>query len=103
MAAFEESFSIGKEPASRSTITRAFTFLAKFIIAKYLKQEVDDNLSVFVDQYSPCGLSIIEDIKTYHCQRQAFINFFFFLYTRFRASKAVLGARPCTLEIVPVK
>ena len=78
MAAFEESFSIGKEPASRSNITSAFTFLAKFIIAKYLKQEVDDNLSVFVDECNPGGLSIIEDIDL-SFQRKAFINYHFFV------------------------
>ena len=36
-----------QKPASRSTIMRALVFLAKFavIIAKYLKQEVHDNLT----------------------------------------------------------
>ena len=38
-----------------------------FIITKYLKQEGDDNLSVCVDEHSPCGLSITGDIKIYHC------------------------------------
>ena len=33
------------------------------ITAKYLKQEVDDDLSVCMDQGSPCGLSITGDIK----------------------------------------
>ena len=32
--------------------------LLNFVITKYLKQEVDDELSVFVDERSPCGLSI---------------------------------------------
>ena len=41
--------------------------LLNFIITKYLKQEVDDNLSVCVDDHSPCGLSITGDIKIYHC------------------------------------
>ena len=49
--------------ASRSTSTRAFAFLAKFISPKYLKQEVDDNLNVCVDERSPCGISI--NIKIY--------------------------------------
>ena len=34
-----------------------------FIITKYLKQEVDDDLSLCVVQLSPCGLSITGDIK----------------------------------------
>ena len=43
-----------------STTTRAFVFLAKFLkfyYHKYLKQEVDDNLSLCVVEHSPCGLS----------------------------------------------
>ena len=32
------------------------SFLQNFIITKYLKQEVDDDLSIFVDERSPCGL-----------------------------------------------
>ena len=39
--------------------------LLNFIITKYLKQEVDDNLSACVDERSPCGLSITGDIKIY--------------------------------------
>ena len=35
------------------------------IITKYLKQEVDDNLSPCVDERSPCGLSITGDINIY--------------------------------------
>ena len=54
-----------QEPASRSTTTTTFVFLAKFIIAKYLKQEVDDNLSIWMDEISPSGLSVTEDIKIY--------------------------------------
>ena len=42
------------------------SFLQNFIITKYLKQEVDD-LSVCVDERSPCGLSITGDIKIYQC------------------------------------
>ena len=34
------------------------SFLQNFIITKYLKQEVDDNLIVWVDERSPCDLSI---------------------------------------------
>ena len=33
--------------------------LQNFIITKYLKQEVDDNPSVCMDERSPCGFSII--------------------------------------------
>ena len=36
-----------------------------FAITKYLKQEVDDDLSVCVVERSPCGLSITGDIKIY--------------------------------------
>ena len=32
--------------------------LLNFVITKYLKQEVDNDLSVSVDERSPCGLSI---------------------------------------------
>ena len=43
------------------------SFLQNFIITKYLKQEVDDNLSVCVDECSLCDLSITGDIKIYQC------------------------------------
>ena len=56
-----------KGPISRSTTMRAFVFLAKFIIPKYLKQEVNDDLSISMDECSPCGLSIAGDIKIYQC------------------------------------
>ena len=39
--------------------------LLNFIITKYLKQEVNENLSVSMDECSPCGLSITGDIKIY--------------------------------------
>ena len=42
--------------------------LLNFIITKYLKQEVNDDLSVCVDESSPCGLSITGDIKIYQCR-----------------------------------
>ena len=42
-------------------------FLQNFIVTKYLKQEVDDDLSVCVDERSLCGLSITGDIKIYQC------------------------------------
>ena len=41
-------------------------FLQNFIITKYLKQEVDDNLSVCVDERSLCDLSVTGDIKIYN-------------------------------------
>ena len=34
------------------------SFLQNFINIKYLKQEVDDDLSVCMDDRSPCGLSM---------------------------------------------
>ena len=41
-------------------------FLQNFFITKYLKQEeVNDKLSLCVDERSPCGLSMTEDIKIY--------------------------------------
>ena len=39
--------------------------LLNFIITNYLKQKVNDNLTVCMDEHSPCGLSITEDIKIY--------------------------------------
>ena len=41
--------------------------LLNFIITKYLKQEVDDNLSVCVDECSQCALSLTGDIKICLC------------------------------------
>ena len=56
---------------------RAFVFLAKFIVAKYLKQEVTDNLSICLDKCSPCGLSVTRDIKIfqYHMICQSHIEY----------------------------
>ena len=42
-----------------------FSFLQNFINAKYLKQEVNEDLSICMDECSPCGLSITGDIKIY--------------------------------------
>ena len=39
--------------------------LQNFIIIKYLKQEVNDDLSVCREEHSPCGLSMTGDIKIY--------------------------------------
>ena len=41
--------------------------LLNFIITKYLKQEVDDNLCVNMDDGNPCGLSRTENRKIYQC------------------------------------
>ena len=41
--------------------------LLNFIITKYLKQEVDDDLSIYMDERSPCGLSMNEDVNIYRC------------------------------------
>ena len=60
-----------QEPSSRSTTMKLFVFLAKFLdfffITKYLKQEVNDDLSVYMGECSPCGLSVTGDIKIYQC------------------------------------
>ena len=48
-------------------LSRAIVFLAKFIIAKYLKQKFDDDCSVCVDEHSPCDLSITVDEKICQC------------------------------------
>ena len=36
---------------------------AEFYYRKYLKQDIDDDLSVCMDERSPCGLSITGDIS----------------------------------------
>ena len=41
--------------------------LLNFIITKYLKKEFVDDLSVDMDERSPCGLAVTGDIKIYHC------------------------------------
>ena len=41
--------------------------LLNFFITKYLKKEFDDDLTVGMDERSPCGLSVTEDIKIYQC------------------------------------
>ena len=41
--------------------------LLNFIITKYLKQEVDDDLSVCMDERSACGISVTKDTKIYQC------------------------------------
>ena len=59
-----------QEPARTSSTARAFVFLAKFVEFYYLKifeKEVNNDLSVCVDECSPCGLSLSGDIKIYEC------------------------------------
>ena len=41
--------------------------LLNSMITKYLKKEFDDDLSIGVDECSPCGLSVTRDIKIYQC------------------------------------
>ena len=41
------------------------SFLQNFVITKNWKQEVDADLSVWVDERCPCGLSMTGDIKIY--------------------------------------
>ena len=43
----------------------SFLSFLQFIITKYLKQEVNDDLSVCLDERSLCGLSITGDINIY--------------------------------------
>ena len=57
-----------KSPQEVQLPQEHLSFLQNFIITKYLKQEVDDELSVCVDERSPCGLSITRDIKIYQCR-----------------------------------
>ena len=38
-----------------------------FIITKYLKQEVDDDFNVSMDEHSLCSPSITGDVKIYQC------------------------------------
>ena len=42
-----------------------FQNFLNFIITKYLKQEVNDDLSLCMVERSPCDLSITGDIKIY--------------------------------------
>ena len=41
---------------------RSMFFLTKFIVGKHLKQEVNEDLCVCVNERSHCGLSITGDI-----------------------------------------
>ena len=58
-----------QDPANRPTAKEYMPFLQNllnFIITLYLKQEVNDNLSICVDDGSPCALSITGDIKVHY-------------------------------------
>ena len=41
--------------------------LLNVIMRKYLKKEFDNDLTVGMDECSPCGLSVTGDIKIYQC------------------------------------
>ena len=59
-----------REPASRSTTTRVFVFLAifaEFYYHKYLEKKVDGDFSICVDERKPCGLSLTRNINIYKC------------------------------------
>ena len=43
------------------------SFLQNVFVTKYLKEEVDDDLTVGMYEHSPCGLSMTGDIKIYQC------------------------------------
>ena len=47
-----------------NTNTRSFDTLMRWS-PQYLKQELDDDLSICMDERSPCSLSITGDIKIY--------------------------------------
>ena len=56
-----------QEPTRSLTTMRALSLLQNFIITKYLKQEIDDDLSICMDERSPSGLSLTGDIKIGQC------------------------------------
>ena len=41
--------------------------LLDFIITKYVKEEVDDNLTICMNEHSSCDLSVTGDIKICQC------------------------------------
>ena len=61
-----KSLQIGQLPREH-LFSHILAKFAEFCYHKYLKQEVDDDLSVSVDEPNPCGLSITGDIKIYQC------------------------------------
>ena len=58
-----KSLQAGQVPQERFSFLQN---LLNFIIAKYLSQEVNDNWSICMDERSPCGVSIAEDVDIYH-------------------------------------
>ena len=59
-----KSLQVGKLPRRHMSFLQS---LLNFIMTKYLKQEVDDDLSLCIDERNPCGLSKTGDIKFYQC------------------------------------
>ena len=59
-----KSLQAGQLPREHSSFLQN---LLNFVITKYLKQEADHDLSVYMNEHSPCGLSITGDIKIYQC------------------------------------
>ena len=57
-----KSLQAGRLPQEHSSFLQN---LLNFIIIKYLKHEVDGDLSACVDERSACGLAITADIKIY--------------------------------------
>ena len=55
-----KSLQVGQLPREHLSLLQN---LPNFIITKYFKQEVDDDLSAGLDERSSCGLSITGDIK----------------------------------------
>ena len=55
-----------QEPEELQLPQAHLSFLQNFITTKYLKQEVNDDLRVCMDERSTCGLSITGDVKIYH-------------------------------------
>ena len=59
-----ESLHVGQLPHEHLSFLQN---LLNFIITKYLKQEVEDDLSIYVNERGSCDLSITGDIKIYQC------------------------------------
>ena len=54
-------------PPEHLPFLQNFQIIAKYLLKKYFKQEVDDDLSVCIYERSSCGLSLTGDIKIYQC------------------------------------
>ena len=59
-----KSLQVGQQPQEHLLFLQNFL---NFIITKSLKQEVDDDLGICIDECSPCGLSVTGDKKIYQC------------------------------------